>query len=785
MAFLDLAQIDSLKTKYTDEPSYLGKLYKAKKNEYCIKTVDHNLVNDMVKDGWEEFGKRLKTKTNLRKRKRHDIKFEDDVWCQLYELGYRCLNISNDLRLPFGKESLETKQIDVLAVNDDSILLIECKSSESPSKPPSFKTEFESLRIKLPGFYKTLKQLFGEAKKIKYIFATRNIRLDADCDDIKRLELTGSFFYNDNTYEYINSLLKAYRKAAHYQFMSLLFKGKDINQVRIEVPAIEGFMGKKKYYMFSIEPHILLKIGFILHRTRANQYEMPTYQRLLVPQRLKGISKFIDDGGYFPNSIILNFSKNERLQFEASSKSDQTRSRQGILKIPNAYAIAYIIDGQHRVYGYAESGFKENNTIPVVAFYGLESTEQLKIFMDINENQKAVSPTLRITLEKDLYWDSDRADSRMKALRSSIIDELSTSIKGPLYNKISLGEDKAKLSAKPFDQALSDSGLLPKAKGNAYELKGSETTLYNINNQNNNEAMQHAQTSIVRFLNKCYEFVEENYPDIFNKEKYFIVSNRGTFGFICLIGSLNVFETNRKNVNVLTKSDDRFNCIKRYIDFILTEIKNLPQEEKDRLLGKLGAGADTYWYRYFQNLIHKKFPEYLPDGLSDWIEREDSDLQDDGRKYGNEIEKLIKIKVIRNLKELFGENWDLEIGQIQRECEDRARKEIEKQYKDGLGRHVIEWTEMFYITDYKTIIEKYWTKSPDVDKDDFKNFEEIFSIDIGHGFNSKSEKLKWLSVFNSHRNLWAHEGTKEKRLTKDEVLLLQKIHEKLSGDQLY
>ena len=59
-----------------------------------------------------------------------------------------------------------------------------------------------------------------------------------------------------------------------------------------------------------------------------------------------------------------------------------------------------------------------------MAFHGLDSTEQLEIFMDINENQKAVSATLRITLEEDLYWNSNKADSRMKALRSSIIQEL-------------------------------------------------------------------------------------------------------------------------------------------------------------------------------------------------------------------------------------------------------------------------------------------------------------------------------------------------------------------------
>jgi DNA sulfur modification protein DndB len=61
--------------------------------------------------------------------------------------------------------------------------------------------------------------------------------------------------------------------------------------------------------MFSIEPHLLLKMGFILHRTKANESEMPTYQRLLIPNRLQGIQKFIENGGYFPNSIILNFTQ--------------------------------------------------------------------------------------------------------------------------------------------------------------------------------------------------------------------------------------------------------------------------------------------------------------------------------------------------------------------------------------------------------------------------------------------------------------------------------------------
>ena len=87
-----------------------------------------------------------------------------------------------------------------------------------------------------------------------------------------------------------------------------MFKDELISDKPITIPALKGKMGGKDYYLFSIEPSTLLKIGFVLHRTKVNDSMAPTYQRLLVPKRLKSITKFIDDGGYFPNSIIINFS---------------------------------------------------------------------------------------------------------------------------------------------------------------------------------------------------------------------------------------------------------------------------------------------------------------------------------------------------------------------------------------------------------------------------------------------------------------------------------------------
>lgn len=778
MSFLTPEQVEEIRLKLAKDLSFLGKLYKAKKSSYYLKNVDHSLVDEMLKDGWEEYRQPLKTKTPVRKSKTHDRQFEDDVWCQFYNLGYRHLNIDDQFFLPYGKGPDDKKQIDVIAIDDETVILIECKSAQKNKRIGSLKTEFEGLEKRLDGFRKTISQVFGKHLRVKYIFATRNFRVDVDGTDVQRLKKTGSFFYNDSTYDYLNSLIKNYREAARYQFLGLLFKDQLINQDKVEVPAVEGEMGTKKYYMFSLEPSTLLKMSFILHRTRANEAEMPTYQRLLVPSRLKGIRKFISEGGYFPNSIIVNFGqKKHKLQFEASSRSGDTHSRFGMLKIPNAFAIAYIIDGQHRLYGYAGTDYSETNTIPVVAFSNLTSTEQLEIFFDINQNQKAVSPTLRLTLEEDLFWGSDRADSRMKALRSSIIKGLTNS-PGPLYNKISLGEDKAMLSASPFANALLKSGLLPSVRGNKYNEDTVKTCIYDITNGNHGAEMERSRKNIISFLNLCYEFIEDNYPELFEHEKYFVLSNRGSYAFVTLLGNLNKHEVNAGNLTVKSSAQARYEAIEKYLTALFELLSKADPRVVEPIRKLYGTGGDLALLQYFQSLINKTFSEYNPPDLIDWREKQNEDVQNEGRKYGIAIEKHIKKVVLKKLQVLFKDNWDIEIGNIKRECLKRAEEEIERQYKEGLGRKDIKWTDMFNINDYKTIIKKYWTKKPTSDDPSFVTFADEFSIRIPREekFNSQAEKTKWISYFNSYRNLWAHEGSKEKRLNKEEVKVLEHIY---------
>lgn len=784
MSFLSLDQIQQLNEKITSDPVMLDRLYKTKKDSYIHKSIESGLLEDYLREGWEEEKSTLKTRAKVRKLKPHSHKFEDDVWCQLYELGYRMLNIDQTYNLPFSSSSEDTKQIDVIAVNEDSVLIFECKSSEHRQSAPSFKDELESMKLRMDGYRKGLRQLFGNERKIKLIFATRNLRINRSGEDFKRIGSLGAYYYDDNTYEYVNNLIQKYKKASLYQFQGLIFKGQNINNNPIIVPALMGQMGGRDYFVFSMEPTLLLKLGFVLHRTRANDAEFPTYQRLLVPSRLGGISKFIDGGGYFPNSIIINFNTNKnKLVFEANSKIGDSRSRAGMLKIPNAYGIAYIIDGQHRVYGYANSEYVESNTIPVVAFNDLDSGEQLKMFMDINQNQRAVSPNLKLDLEEDLFWDSDRVDSRMKALKSSIVKDLSNNPSSPLFRRISVGEDKAELALKPFYSALGNSKLLPSAKGNKYISDDVDSGLYDVGDHDHSRAMNHAKKDVSALVMMAYDFVFQNYPSLVTGDKSsLILSNRGAYAFICTLGSINHEMT--KNGLVRKKMDvaERFQELRKYLAVLLESLLDISPENKDHLLSLLGGGADIEWLRYFQSLINKSIDSYNPAELVDWHERQDKELQNRAREVVVIIERWLKKSVLHNLRELFGANWELEINAIKRECLKRAEEEKERYYKEGLGVKETLWTDMLTVTDYRQIVSKYWSNT--TDSPDFKTFSELFAIDIGEEFRSKSDKMRWMSHFSSLRNSLAHEGTKGRGLNHDEVAQLESISSSLMSRQL-
>lgn len=753
-------QVETIKEHMLHEDDALVHKYKARCTSFDTTKVFPAEVEAYVNRGWMVTNV-LKTKTQLSRPKEFSRQFEDDIWCMFYELGFRILNSDEKLVIPWGENEEDKKQLDIVAVGDDAIFVVECKSADKP-KSRSFQSVLNEMALYKAGVTDALRQVYGANKRVKFILATRNYQILDDGEDDKRMENNDIYHLDDNAYKYICNLIKSYKTAVKYQFYSLMFKDELISKKPIVIPALQGEMGGKRYYLFSIEPSTLLKIGFVLHRTKVNDSLAPTYQRLLVPKRLKGITKFIDGGGYFPNSILLNFADvNDTIKvtFDPIHKEEGSNAEFGLLNIPNAYGIAYIIDGQHRVYGYANSTQKEKHTIPVVAFQDMSNDEQLRIFMEINENQKAVSKDLRIDLEQDLLWTSERLDSRMKALRSSIIKELCGKTGTVLYNRITVGEDKGELGSIAFENGLSQCGLVPKAKGTKWS-DDADGYLYDKKETNIDKAMTEASKRIADFIIDCYCMLAEDLT--LDVAPIFLLSNRATYAVIMIIGSIHKYLVAKGILSISSTGKERRDAMRPYMKALAAGLNNLPEEESVSLRNIQGSGAEKKWLMAYENIVNKFDSEYEPDGLQEWRETQDQSLQKAGKEIKDDIFKQLRRLLFERLEMVYKHRWlSGQILILKNEVENRIIKGNGDSPDFDLSDY--DWRDYLELSEYKDVISKNFS---------YTEFEEVFAINTGGAFKTKTDKLAWLNLLNESKN-------KKSALKKSDINRLELINRHL------
>src|SRR2546427_157124 len=79
---------------------------------------------------------------------------------------------------------------------------------------------------------------------------------------------------------------------------------------------------------------------------------------------------------------VVNISQSRHLHFNRGKQegSAEQDSRVGWLTIRPAYRVAWIIDGQHRLFSYADHPMAKKSVVSVIAFVGLEASEQARLF---------------------------------------------------------------------------------------------------------------------------------------------------------------------------------------------------------------------------------------------------------------------------------------------------------------------------------------------------------------------------------------------------------------------
>jgi len=734
---------------------------KMRSEEFDYMKVELNQITSMEMAGWE-LVKKSKSSARLKKKKiiPQDEKFENDVWLLFYKLGFTTLNKGRYFKLSYSSNGNElTQQIDVFAADEESILIVECKSSSKLDKKTSFKTEIESIGGKRGGLIQAVRKLIpGKNLKVGFIFATNNYAV-SQLDKARMNELNIIHFDEDKI-KYYNELINHIGLAARYQLLGSIFAGQKIPEMNNIVPAIEGEMGKHIYYSFSIEPEKLLKLGFVLHHDNANKDEMPAYQRIIKKGRLRAIQEFINNGGFFPNSVIINIVTKKPLRFDKSELQEKhSISRLGLLHLPQEYKSAYIIDGQHRLYGYSDSEWKSKNSIPVVAFINLKLTEQIQLFMEINENQKAVPKNLRTTLEADLLWDAKDFNEQRKALSSKIAQRLGEDKNSALYNRIVTGENSSTPSCAITLDYISKS-IKSTNFYNLYNKNNAVIKDGTIDVSNNDITFEYLYNFLLKMFNKLSSLLEHDW-EIGIDEDNCIISNVFIYGYIRIFSDIIDYLIKFKNINPkMHKVDYLVDECSPYLDVVAYRIEELDSSERRALRKQYGRVGDNKFWRILQQSLHERFIDFKPEGLDEYWRDNSMKFNEDAYKLIRDIELYIKNKIISKLKERYGENW-FRLG-CPKSVYDSAQKiASDKNYNKQYGVPDELPQDQLHLIDYRDIMLHT------------SNWSELFEKDFAdtNTKGDKKKKTEWLCKLNEIRNQNFHTYS----VKEEEYLLLQNI----------
>lgn len=713
-----------------------------RKNLYIEARERKVALEELEEEGWEYVKDYADSKfVKVRKEKPFYERFEDQIWLLFFQMGFKNLNRDANFKMNYDFNNPDfTQQIDVFAADDETILIVECKSSEDLNEV-QFKKDIEKLHGQMEGLRKcALKQYPG--RKVKFIWATHNCIMSAK--DIKRLQEWDIIFFSDSTIQYYSELVKHLGTCSRYQLLGNLLANTEIKKMQNKVLAIKGKMGGHEYYEFSIEPEKLLKIGYVLHRNEANKNMMPTYQRIIKRKRLKEVQSFINDGGYFPNSIIISIdSGGRKLQFDESpTKLDDSISKIGVLHLPKRYHSAYIIDGQHRLYGYSDSEYANTNSIPIVAFVDLDRSEQLKLFMDINENQKSVSKTLRITLNSDMLWDSPNQNERRDAIRSKIAQMCGEEQSSPLLGRVVIGEDEKNnikcITIQAIQLALQKCSFFSTfAKNNTIATNGS----FDVGDN---------QATIDRF----YPFLEGCFKTVKNEcetewslgEQGILTINRGIQGIIRIINDVvNLLIAQNKLFPLTQDIDDIINEVEYYMSPLLNHINKLTEEQRIELKSFYGGGAENKYLHYFQKVIHDSLTDFNPEGLEEYIENTTKEYNATSKEYIYAIEEKLKDVIAESLQEYYGDKWLIK-GLPKTTYKEAEKAASDKNYEllSNDEESDIEPWDCISLSDCKDIVvySRNWSEI----------FESIITRPEDLILSTKEQKTEWINTISKEQN---------------------------------
>jgi DNA sulfur modification protein DndB len=750
-----LAPGEAIREHLLDQRKIAGEIRK-RLATHLTKTVAKGAVAEYEEEGWI-VDRPLKTRLRMRKEKPHDQAFEDRVWATFARLQFTHLNRDRTFVLAYGPAPSERQQIDVFAADDEVVLVVECKSTQT-IHPGQFKKEIEAIAGQRGGIIRRIREEYPD-RKVKFILATNNYTVSQSVSE--RISGAEIAHFTEDTIDYYLRLAEHLGSAAKYQLLGALFAGTKIPNLEPTVAAFRGSMGGHQYYSFAIEPARLLKMCYILHRNQANSALMPTYQRLIKKSRLKRVSEFVDEGGFFPNSIILNIETKRSLQFDLAPNAAGP-VKLGVLHLPQTYRAAYVIDGQHRLYGYANSDRSDTDLIPVVAFLDLPREEQVQLFMQINENQQAVPKNLRNTLNSDLLWESDNLQQRAKALRLRVAQHLGDQKTSPLFDRVIIGENVRSftrcITIDAIDNGLTRGNFIGKFTKSAAKEVG---IFYAGNNQATADLL-------IPFLEETFQTLSEGLDaqwKLGSAEGGFVFINSGIEALLRILSDIVQDIASKQGLSPLTASTSELSdACQKYFDPLIDHLSNLSLEEGIDYRKSYGSGGGMRYYRKLQLALSEAMPDFEPPGLTEWLKAQDEQFTKDAFGIVNALEAALKSDIRQRLEDEFGSDWERE--GIPRKVRKKTADAATDRNLDLAQNEQVDAWDMMNVVDYYEVLvasHKLWQD----------RFGEKYTRPQDEDLSKWKERAEWVKRLSPIRNALAH----ARGISEDDYVFLVELRE--------
>lgn len=719
----------------------LRSLARAKARSYAFKSVHPKLVEEEVGKGWE-VQKKNKISVRLRRQKSHGIQLEDRVWMLIYRMQFSYLSAAGGARLRLDPKTPEgpKTQVDVVGIEDELALAIECKSQERHGKRPQFQEELAKLVQVRERFARTSSDQFKSPHKRQtaLLFFVSNVELTKS--DKERAQEANVHLFDERDLDYYEKLTAHIGPAAKYQFFADMLPGKTVPGLAIRVPCVRTRIGAFNCYTFPISPEYLLKISYVSHRSKGRASDVHTYQRMLAKARLTKIRQYISEAGVFPTNIVVNL-ETKRLTFQRIKQEHQKAEQDesgilGWLDLRPTYKSAWIIDGQHRLFAYSGHPRAKTSHLSVLAFEGLPASKQAQLFIDINAKQKSVKQSLLQELFAELHWDAEKANIRVQAIISKAIQVLDADKDSPLYSRIQTAD--ATKDARRCISLTSVFGAVEKSAFHIVKMKKDEVVEYGPLWAGETQVTLDRTVYILKgWLNELRTYCAA-WWDLGAAEGGGLAMNDGITACIAILRS--AFDhLERKGVKLLhMDNEDLLEVVKPYAVLLGRHLGSYTPEQRKGFRDLRGVQGQTARKYRCQQAIREKLRDFNPPGLDEFMEREKEQTNLRAKEVLDHIEKTLKRVVLEELKREYGENenewWLLGVPK-------KVRVEVGQRFENDDGKRGTK-EAYFELIDYRRIALERW---------------ELLGPIFGYGSSgNKDKKTKWMVDVNDLRNLVSH-----------------------------